>query len=43
MGLQLIGGLADITKDNHQPISNELQAQYKDYQSKFANILGRQQ
>ena len=43
MGLQLIGGLADITKDNHQQISNLLQAQYKDYQSKFANILGRQQ
>jgi hypothetical protein len=44
IGIQLIGGMSEFTKDNHQTaLTNQLQAQYKDYQAKFASILGRQQ
>jgi hypothetical protein len=44
MGIQLLGGLAELTKDSHQTVlNNQLQAQFKDYQDKFSSVLGRQQ
>jgi len=44
IGVQLIGALSDFTKDAHQTaLYNKLNAQYKDYQTKFANVLSRQQ
>jgi hypothetical protein len=44
ISVQLIGGMAEFTKDNHQTaLANKLQAQFKDYQAKFAPLLSRQQ
>ena len=44
IGVQLIGALSDFTKDAHQTqLYNKLAAQYKDYQTKFANVVSRQQ
>jgi len=44
IGVQLIGALSEFTKGAHQTaLYNKLNAQYKDYQTKFANVLSRQQ
>ena len=44
IGVQLIGALSEFTKDAHQTaLYNKLNAQYKDYQTKFGNVLSRQQ
>jgi hypothetical protein len=44
ISLQLIEGMSEFTKDNHQAaLSNKLLGQFKDYQAKFAPILSRQQ
>jgi hypothetical protein len=44
ISLQLIGGMTDFAKDNHQTaLYSKLENQFKDYQSKFMPILGRQQ
>ncbi|MFI5139177.1 MAG: DUF2723 domain-containing protein [Sphingobacteriales bacterium] len=41
-GVQLLSGLADTTKNYHQQdLSLQLQAQLKDYESKFAALAGR--
>jgi hypothetical protein len=43
-GVSFINGLAGITADNHRnDLSKKLQAQLKDYESKFASVLQRQQ
>jgi hypothetical protein len=43
-GVQFIHGMAIITGDNHQTaLSTKLNAQLKDYESKFASLLQRQQ
>jgi hypothetical protein len=43
-GVQLLGGMADITRDGKQTaLTNKLQAQLKDYEAKFAGVLSRQQ
>ena len=40
MALRLISGMSDLAKDNHQTaLYNKLQAQYKDYGTKFAPVL----
>jgi hypothetical protein len=39
--LQLINSMADMTKNSHQvALTAKLQAQVKDYQAKFASVLG---
>jgi len=44
ISVQLIGGMMEFTKDNHQTaLYNKLSAQFKDYQSKFASLLRQQQ
>ena len=44
IGVQLIGALTEFTKGAHQTaLYNKLNAQYKDYQTKFASVLSRQQ
>jgi hypothetical protein len=41
IGVQLIGGMLDFTKEAHQTdLYNKLSAQYKDYQAKFAPLMG---
>ena len=43
-GVQMIGALAEFTKDAHQnTLSGKFTAQYKDYADKFASILGQSQ
>jgi hypothetical protein len=38
---QLINAMADLAKDNHQTaLASKLQAQAKDYESKFASVIG---
>jgi len=40
ISVQLIGGMAEFAKDSHQTaLANKLQAQFKDYQTKFASVL----
>ena len=42
IGVQLLNGMADTTKNNRQTeLSNQLQAQLKDYENKFAVLQGR--
>jgi hypothetical protein len=42
IGVQLLNGMTDTTRDNHQTeLSNQLQAQLKDYENKFAVLQGR--
>jgi len=44
IGVQLLSGITDFAKDAHQTaLYNKLTAQDKDYQTKFASILNRQQ
>jgi len=44
ISIQLIGGMTDFAKDNHETaLYSKLEGQFKDYQTKFAPILGRQQ
>lgn len=44
IGVQLMGALVGFTKDAHQTaLYNKLAAQYKDYQIKFASVLGQRQ
>ncbi|SDS28642.1 Protein of unknown function [Mucilaginibacter mallensis] len=44
ISVQLIGGMMEFTKDNHQTaLYNKLSAQFKDYQAKFASVLRQQQ
>jgi hypothetical protein len=39
--IQMINGMADFAKDGHQTaLSNKLQAQAKNYSTKFASIMG---
>ena len=41
-GVQLLNGMADTTRNNHQlAISNQIQAQLKDYENKFAALEQR--
>jgi hypothetical protein len=43
LGIQLIGAMADLTKDNHQTaLANKLQSQAKDYETKFSAIFRQQ-
>jgi len=43
LGLSLLNGLNQLAKENHQTaISNKLQSQIKDYEGKFASIMGKQ-
>lgn len=42
IGVQLLNGMTDTTRNNHQTeLSNQLQAQLKDYENKFAVLQGR--
>jgi hypothetical protein len=42
--IQLIGGMAEFAKNNHQDVlASKLQAQVKDYETKFAQVIGMQQ
>jgi len=42
IGVQLLNGMADTAKSNHQEaLSNQLQAQLKDYENKFAMVQGK--
>lgn len=42
--IQLIGGMAEFAKNNHQDaLASRLQAQVKDYETKFASVIGMQQ
>ena len=42
--IQLIGGMAEFAKNNHQePLASKLLAQVKDYETKFASVIGMQQ
>ncbi|MDB5154222.1 MAG: hypothetical protein JWR54_2973 [Mucilaginibacter sp.] len=44
IGLSLLNGVSQLAKENHQAaISDKLQKQLKDYESKFSPILGKQQ
>ena len=44
IGVQLLSGITDFAKAAHQTaLYNKLTAQDKDYQTKFASILSRQQ
>jgi len=44
IGIQLIGGLAEFAKTAHETkLAAKLEAQFKDYQNKFAPLLSRQQ
>jgi hypothetical protein len=44
ISVQLIGGMMEFTKDNHQTaLYNKLAAQYKDYATKFASVLRQPQ
>jgi hypothetical protein len=44
IGLSLLNGVSQLAKENHQTaISDKLQKQLKDYESKFSPILGKQQ
>jgi hypothetical protein len=44
IGMSLMNGLSQLSKENHQAvIADKLQKQLKDYESKFASILGKQQ
>ncbi|MDR6943483.1 glycosyltransferase family 117 protein [Mucilaginibacter pocheonensis] len=44
IGLQLLNGIADFTKESKQAdINNKIQAQLKNYMKKFAPVLGGQQ
>jgi hypothetical protein len=39
--IQLINAMADLAKDNHQTaLAGKLQGQAKDYESKFASVIG---
>ncbi len=41
-GLQILNGLAQLNKDNHQTaLANKLDAEVKDYEVKFAPVLGQ--
>lgn len=43
IGLSVLNGLADLTKENHQTaLSAKLASQFKDYEGKFSSILGKQ-
>jgi hypothetical protein len=44
IGVQLLAGITDFAKDAHQTdLYNKLSAQDKDYQTKFADLMNRQQ
>lgn len=44
IGLSLLNGVSQLAKENHQAaISDKMQKQLKDYESKFSPILGKQQ
>ncbi|WP_461448757.1 glycosyltransferase family 117 protein [Mucilaginibacter sp.] len=44
IGVQVLGGLAQFTKDGHQnELSDKYAAQYKDYAGKFASVLSQAQ
>ena len=44
IGVQLIGGMMEFTKDNHQTaLYNKLKTQYNDYSTKFGSLLRQQQ
>jgi hypothetical protein len=44
IGLSLLNGISQLAKENHQTaISDKMQKQLKDYESKFSAILGKQQ
>ncbi|MDB5022477.1 MAG: hypothetical protein JWP78_232 [Mucilaginibacter sp.] len=44
IGLQLLNGVSQLAKENHQAaLSDKLQKQLKDYESKFSPVLGKQQ
>jgi hypothetical protein len=43
MGMQLLGGLSQLTKENNQPaLADKLLKESKLYEGKFAPILGKQ-
>jgi hypothetical protein len=44
LGVSLLDALSKITKDNHQTaIADKVDKQLKDYEGKFAAVLGKQQ